>query len=63
MRHSVASLKQLIPGENGLSTEFGPGEVGHLSGRWQVDADEIEGMSDGDMYFLCPLPGPGQETM
>jgi len=57
------NFQQLIPGENGLSTEFGPGEVGHLGGRWWIDSDEIEGMSAGDMYFLCPLLGPGRETL
>jgi hypothetical protein len=57
------NFQQLIPGENGLSTEFGPGEAGHLGGRWWIDSDEIEGMSAGDMYFLCPLLGPGRETM
>lgn len=56
-------FQQLVPGENGLSTEFGPGEVGHLGGRWWIDSDEIEGMSAGDKYFLCPLLGPGRETM
>ncbi len=57
------NFQQLIPGEQGLMTEFGPGDVGHLGGRWWIDSDEIEGMSEGDMYFLCPLLGPGRETM
>jgi hypothetical protein len=30
-------FQQLIPGENGLMTEYGPGEVGHLGGRWWID--------------------------
>ena len=56
-------FQQLIPGENGLSTEFGPGEVGHLGGRWWIDLNDNEEMDDGDKYFLCPLLGPGRETM
>ena len=30
-------FQQLIPGMYGLETEFGPGDVGHLGGRWWVD--------------------------
>lgn len=56
-------FQQLIPGENGLMTEFGPGEVGHLGGRWWIDVDGSEDMNEGDMFFLCPLLGPGRETM
>jgi hypothetical protein len=55
-------FQQLIPGELGLMTEFGPGDVGHLGGRWWLDANENEGMDDEDLYFLCPLLGPGREN-
>jgi hypothetical protein len=55
-------FQQLIPGENGLSTEFGPGEVGHLGGRWWIDLDENGEMDASDKFFLCPLLGPGRET-
>jgi hypothetical protein len=47
----------LVAGENGLETEFGPGDVGYLGGRWK--------MADGNggfVYFVCPLLGPGRES-
>ena len=56
-------FQQLIPGTDGLSTEFGPGEVGHLGGRWWIDVDGDGSMNDGDKFFLCPLLGPGRDTM
>ncbi|MEN8180669.1 MAG: hypothetical protein ABFS39_18895 [Pseudomonadota bacterium] len=56
-------FQQLIPGENGLETEFGPGQVGHLGGRWWIDINGDEEMNEGDMFFLCPLLGPGRETL
>lgn len=55
-------FQQLIPGENGLMTEYGPGEVGHLGGRWWIDVTGDGIMNDGDHFFLCPLLGPGRET-
>ena len=55
-------FQQLVPDMNGLHTEFGPGEVGHLGGRWWIDLNE-DGIQDaGDKYFLCPLLGPGREA-
>ena len=57
------NFQQLIPGENGLSTEFGPGTPGHLGGRWWVDLNEDNVMDAGDHFFLCPLLGPGRTTM
>lgn len=56
-------FQQLIPGENGLSTEFGPGTPGHLGGRWWVDLNEDDVMDAGDHFFLCPLLGPGRDHM
>jgi hypothetical protein len=56
-------FQQLIPGEMGLMTEFGPGDHGHVGGRWWIDLNENEMMDAGDMYFLCPLLGPGRPTM
>ena len=56
-------FQQLVPGENGLSTEFGPGEVGHLGGRWWLDKNADGEMDKDDLFFLCPLLGPGRETM
>ncbi len=53
-------FQQLFPGDGGsLSTEFGPGDVGYLGGRWWVDANESGVMDEGDAFFLCPLLGPG----
>jgi hypothetical protein len=56
-------FQQLTMGENGLTTEFGPGEVGHLGGRWWLDLTDDGIMNEGDKFFLCPLLGPGRETM
>lgn len=55
-------FQQLIPGANGLETEFGPGNVGHLGGRWWIDLNGDSEMDSGDKYFLCPLLGPGREN-
>lgn len=55
-------FQQLIPGMNGLETEFGPGDVGHRGGRWWLDANGDGVMNYGDKYFLCPLLGPGRDT-
>ena len=53
-------FQQLIPGENGLATEFGPGNVGHLGGRWWIDLNSNGEMDSADKYFLCPLLGSGR---
>ena len=55
-------FQQLVPDMNGLHTEFGPGEVGHLGGRWWIDLNEDGVMDAEDKYFLCPLLGPGREA-
>ena len=55
------NFQQLIPTMNGLETEFGPGEPGHLGGRWWIDLNGDAVMDAGDKYFLCPLLGPGRE--
>ena len=50
-----------VDGRAGLCTEFGPGDFGHLGGRWWVDnGDGV--MDEGDHFFSCPLLGPGRET-
>lgn len=56
------NFQQLIPGMNGLSTQYGPGDVGHLGGRWWIDLNEDGVMDKDDKYFLCPLLGPGRTT-
>jgi len=54
-----------VPGEPSM-TEFGPGDPGYLGGRWWIDANDNGQMDppgeDGDVYLLCPLLPPGQET-
>jgi len=49
-----------MDGPNGPSTEYGPGEPGYLGGRWWVDVNGNDMMDSEDMYFLCPLLGPGR---
>lgn len=44
------------------STEFGPGNPGHVGGRWWVDANGNGEMDDDDAFFSCPLLGPGRES-
>ncbi len=52
-------LEMAGPSPNGLQTEFGPGDTGYLGGRWWVDVNEDGEKDDGDVYFICPLLGPG----
>ena len=49
-------------GLSGLATEYGPGDVGYLGGRWWIDANENSVMDEGDVFFLCPLLGPGRTS-
>ena len=56
-------FQQLIPTEMGLTTEYGPGEVGHHGGRWWLDMNGDGEMNRGDKFFLCPLLGPGRESL
>jgi len=53
-------FQQLIPDMNGLQTEFGPGDPGHLGGRWWIDLNGNSIQDAGDKFFLCPLLGPGR---
>ncbi len=43
-------------------TEFGPGDNGYVGGRWWVDLNGDDIMNDGDLFFSCPLLGPGRES-
>ena len=57
-------FQQLFPVSEGvLRTEFGPGDVGYLGGRWWIDVNGNEEMDAEDMFFLCPLLGPGRDTL
>lgn len=62
---SNGRFQQLMPGvgPSGLATEFGPGDVGYLGGRWWIDANGNDFMDDGDAFFLCPLLGPGRSVL
>ncbi len=42
-------------------TEFGPGDVGYLGGRWYIDANGNDEVDYDEPTFLCPLLGPGEE--
>ncbi len=53
-------FQQLIPTEDGLTTEFGPGDRGYVGGRWWLDVNGDGEMNEGDAFFLCPLLGPGR---
>ena len=56
-------FQELVPTMMGLTTEYGPGDHGHVGGRWWIDLDENGRMDADDMYFLCPLLGPGRPEM
>jgi hypothetical protein len=60
---ALGNFQQLTMGENGLTTEYGPGQPGHLGGRWWLDLTDDGVMNEGDKFFLCPLLGPGRTTM
>ena len=53
-------FQQLVPTLNGLTTEFGPGDHGHVGGRWWIDVNGNDEMDGEDKFFLCPLLGPGR---
>lgn len=55
-------FQQLVPTMYGLETEWGPGDHGHVGGRWWMDANDNGEMDYDDLYFMCPLLGPGRET-
>jgi hypothetical protein len=57
------NFQQLMMGTHGLETEYGPGEVGHLGGRWWLDLTDDGVQNEGDKFFLCPLLGPGRTTL
>jgi hypothetical protein len=54
-------FQQLYNCDLGLCTEFGPGDPGHRGGRWWIDENGNGEMDEGDVYFSCPLLGPGRE--
>jgi len=59
-------FQQLFPQGSGvpLETEFGPGDQGFVGGRWWIDTQPVDEaghgvMDEDDLFFLCPLLGPG----
>ncbi len=54
-----APYQLLVDTGNGLETEFGPGDVGYVGGRWWMDSNSNGEMDSQDAFFLCPLLGPG----
>lgn len=55
-------FQQLVPGEDGLSTMYGPGDPGYVGGRWWVDLNGNGEMDSEDHFFSCPLLGHGSAT-
>lgn len=49
-----------MDGPTGVQTEFGPTDTAYYGGRWWVDANMNGYMDEDDVYFLCPLLGPGR---
>jgi hypothetical protein len=49
-----------MTGPTGVQTEFGPTDTDYYGGRWWVDANPNGYMDADDVYFLCPLLGPGR---
>lgn len=56
-------FQKLEMGPHGLETDLGPGDVGYVGGRWWMDTNGNEMQDAGDHFFLCPLLGPGRETL
>jgi hypothetical protein len=58
--HTFQKLEGTPP--DNLWTEYGPGDTGYVGGRWWID-DNGNGYQDAaDVYFVCPLLGPGRES-
>lgn len=51
-----------MTGPTGLQTEFGHGDREYVGGRWWVDANPNGYQDADDVYFLCPLLGPGRDS-
>lgn len=49
-----------MDGPTGVQTEFGPTDTDYFGGRWWVDANPNGFMDADDVFFLCPLLGPGR---
>ena len=59
--NGTENFQQLeMTGPTGVQTEFGPTDTDYYGGRWWVDANPNGYMDEDDVYFLCPLLGPGR---
>ncbi len=56
-----APYQELYMTDKGLTSMYGPGDVGYVGGRWWVDTNFNGYMDTEDHYFMCPLLGPGFE--
>jgi len=57
----VGVFQKLDPGApNGPTTPYGPGDKEYVGGRWWVDTNNDDIMDELDLYFSCPLLGPGR---
>ena len=54
-------FQKLNPNTSPPSTMYGPGDTGYYGGRWWIDVNGDNEQDEGDIYFLCPLLGPGRE--
>ena len=59
--HGPFQLLEMEGPMNGPQTEFGPGDKDYFRGRWWVDENDNGEMDDEDIYFMCPLLGPGRD--
>lgn len=56
-------FQDLVVDGNDLSTEFGPGDQGFVGGRWHLidtNGNPIMDENGNEIYFVCPLLGPGR---
>jgi len=52
----------IVHADGSLSTLYGPGDHGFVGGRWWVDVNGDNIQDEGDLFFSCPLLGPGREA-
>jgi hypothetical protein len=55
-------LLETETGPTGLQTEFGLGDREYVGGRWWIDVNGDGEEDAGDVFFLCPLLGPGRDA-
>jgi len=46
----------------GNLSKRGPGDHDFIGGRWWVDVNGDDIQDEGNLYFSCPLLGPGLES-